>query len=64
MAKKLSVINELRPRIVNKEIVDHETIAGRISKNTTYNINTFANFEIALFDRHIWWFLKNLHPCI
>lgn len=27
-------------------------------------INTSANFGIALFDRHIWWFSKTLHPCI
>ncbi len=27
-------------------------------------INTFANFEIAFYDRHIWWFLKTLYPHI
>jgi len=27
-------------------------------------INTFANFEITLPDRHIWWFCDNFHPHI
>jgi hypothetical protein len=37
MAKKLTVINQLRPRIVSQSLVDLEAMAGRISKNTTYN---------------------------
>lgn len=37
MAKKLAVINQLRPRITNQEIVGLEKLAQRISKNTTYN---------------------------
>ena len=37
MTKKLSVINQLRPRITSQELVDLEKMAGRISKNTTYN---------------------------
>ncbi len=27
-------------------------------------VNTFANFENAFYDRHIWWFLKTLYPHI
>ncbi|MGC1374818.1 MAG: hypothetical protein WA821_01260 [Anaerolineales bacterium] len=37
MAKKLAVVNQTRPRITNQNTVDHETISGRISKNTTYH---------------------------
>ncbi|MFZ5822693.1 MAG: hypothetical protein ACOYYJ_22605 [Chloroflexota bacterium] len=34
MAKKLAVINQLRPRISNQGIMDLEKAAGRASKNT------------------------------
>ena len=37
MAKKLSVINQLRPRITSQELVDLKTMAGRMAKNITYN---------------------------
>ncbi len=37
MAKKLAVINQLRPRIMNQQTVGLEKFAQRISKNTTYN---------------------------
>jgi hypothetical protein len=37
MAKKLTVINQLRPRIVSQGLADLETLAGRVAKNTTYN---------------------------
>jgi hypothetical protein len=37
MAKKISVINQLRPRIISQGTADLETMSGRISKNTTYN---------------------------
>ena len=37
MSNKLTVINQLRPRITVQEHVDLETMAARISKNTTYN---------------------------
>ena len=38
MAKKISVINQLRPRIINQGTVDLEAMSGRIAKNTTYNV--------------------------
>ena len=37
MAKKLAVVNQTRPRITNQNTVDHETMSGRMSKNTTYH---------------------------
>lgn len=37
MAKKLAVINQLRPRIISQDVVGLEEFAQRISKNTTYN---------------------------
>jgi hypothetical protein len=37
MAKKLTALNQLRPRIVSQNMVDLEEMARRISKNTTYN---------------------------
>ena len=37
MAKKLTVLNQLRPKITSQKLVDLETIVGRMSKNTTYN---------------------------
>ncbi len=37
MAQKLAVLNQLRPRIVSQGVADTETIAKRMSKNTTYN---------------------------
>ena len=37
MAKKLAVINQLRPRIISQNVVDLEQFAKRMSKNTTYN---------------------------
>ncbi len=37
MAKKLAVINQLRPRIISQGVADTETISKRMSKNTTYN---------------------------
>jgi hypothetical protein len=38
MANKISVMNQLRPRIINQGTVDLEAISGRIGKNTTYNV--------------------------
>ena len=38
MAKRLPVINQLRPKITSQELVDLEKMAGRVSKNTTYNM--------------------------
>ena len=37
MAKRLAVINQLRPKIISQNLVDLETMAERIAKNTTYN---------------------------
>jgi len=37
MAKKLPVINQLRPKIISQDLVDLEKMSGRVSKNTTYN---------------------------
>jgi len=37
MANKLGVLSKVGPRIINQGAVDLETMAGRISKNTTYN---------------------------
>jgi len=37
MAKKLTALNQLRPRIVSQNLVDLEEIARRTSTNTTYN---------------------------
>jgi hypothetical protein len=37
MAKKLPVVNQLRPKIISQDLVDLEKISGRMSKNTTYN---------------------------
>ena len=38
MTSKLVAVNQLRPRIVNQEMVDLRKAAQRISKNTTYNV--------------------------
>lgn len=37
MVKKLTAINQLRPKIVSQGVVDRVTMAGRVSPNTTYN---------------------------
>jgi hypothetical protein len=37
MAKKLMAISTLRPRIVTQGIANLETLAGRMSKNSTFN---------------------------
>jgi hypothetical protein len=37
MSKKLTVLNQLRPKIISQELLDLETMAGRMAKNTTYN---------------------------
>ncbi len=37
MTDKINAINQLRPKIISQGIVDHQTMAQRISKNTTYN---------------------------
>lgn len=37
MAQKLTVLNELRPRITSQDNVDLEGMASRVAKNTTYN---------------------------
>jgi|SaaInl8_200m_RNA_FD_contig_71_264844_length_892_multi_6_in_0_out_0_1 hypothetical protein len=37
MANKLTAINQLRAKIISQGVVDLETIAGRVSKNTTFN---------------------------
>lgn len=38
MAKRLTVLNELRPKIISQGMVDLEAMAGRIAKNTTFNV--------------------------
>jgi len=38
MAKRLTVINKLRPKIVGQGVVDVEELAGRVAKNTTFNV--------------------------
>jgi hypothetical protein len=35
--KRLIAVNQLRPKIVSQNIVDHEAMSGQMSKNTTYN---------------------------
>ncbi len=37
MTDKINAINQLRPKIISQGIVDHQTMAKRMSKNTTYN---------------------------
>jgi hypothetical protein len=37
MSKRLVVVNQTRPRIVSRKVVDEETMSGRVSKNTTYH---------------------------
>jgi hypothetical protein len=37
VAKRLSVLNLLRPKILSQGVADMETIAGRVAKNTTFN---------------------------
>ncbi len=37
MAKKLTALNQLRPRIVSQNLVDLDEMARRTSTNTTYN---------------------------
>jgi hypothetical protein len=37
MANRLSVIGQLRPRIIGQGLVDLEELSRQISKNTTYN---------------------------
>jgi hypothetical protein len=37
MSKKLTVLNQLRPKIISQELLDLEAMAGRMAKNTTYN---------------------------
>ena len=37
MAKRLAVLNQVRPRITSQNIVDQEAMSGRMSKNTTYH---------------------------
>jgi hypothetical protein len=37
MSKKLTVLNQLRPKIISQELLDLEKMAGRMAKNTTYN---------------------------
>lgn len=37
MAKRLVVVNQLRPRINSQGVTDLETLAGRVAKNPTYN---------------------------
>lgn len=38
MSKRISVINQLRPRIMSQGMVDLEEMARRIAKNTTFNV--------------------------
>lgn len=38
MAKRLAVLNQVRPRITSQNVVDQEALAKRISKNTTYHV--------------------------
>jgi len=38
MAKRLAVLNQVRPRITSQNIVDQEAMSGRMSKNTTYEV--------------------------
>lgn len=37
MAKRLPVVNQLRPKIISQGVVDLDTSAARIAPNTTYN---------------------------
>jgi hypothetical protein len=37
MANRSSVMNKLRPRIINQGTVDLETLTGRAARNTTFN---------------------------
>lgn len=37
MANRLTVINQLRPKIISQRIVDLKLISRRVSKNTTFN---------------------------
>ncbi|HBY07474.1 MAG TPA: hypothetical protein DEH22_06695 [Chloroflexi bacterium] len=37
MAKKLAVINQLRPKIISQGVVDRKAMAARVAPNTTYN---------------------------
>jgi hypothetical protein len=37
MAKRLTVINQLRPRIRSQGVVDLEAMSDRVAKNTTFN---------------------------
>ncbi len=37
MARRISVINLLRPKIISQGVVDLAKLAGRMSKNTTFN---------------------------
>ena len=37
MAKRLTVLNQVRPKIINQNTVDNEAMSGRMSKNTTYH---------------------------
>jgi len=38
MAKRLAVLNQMRPRIASQNVVDQEALAGRIAKDTTYHV--------------------------
>ncbi len=38
MSKKLPVLSQLRPKIISQDLVDLEKMSGRMSKNTTYNV--------------------------
>jgi hypothetical protein len=38
MAKRLTVVNKLRPKIVSQGVVNVEGLARRVAKNTTFNV--------------------------
>ena len=37
MAKKLSVLNKTRPKVLSQGVVDTQEMSGRVSPNTTFN---------------------------
>ncbi len=37
MAKRITIINQLRPKIISQDLIGFEKMAERIAKNTTYN---------------------------
>ncbi len=49
MAAKLPVLNQLRPKVISQGVVNLEKLAGRVSKNTTYNAEEiYGMFRLAV----------------